>query len=72
MDKDIARDLREDMLNIANPTFIQVIDKVAAKYGVVTPAQQIANRNRLVMQWNPSDGIMKLWRHLKECATLAE
>ena len=72
LDEEIARDLREDLLDQANPTFIQVMDKAAAKYGVVTPAQRIANRNRLVMQWNPSDGITKLWRHLKECATLAQ
>ena len=48
LDDDIARDLRKDLLDVPNPTFIQVMDKAAAKYGVVTPAQQIANRNRLV------------------------
>ena len=49
-DEDIAQDLQDNMFAIANSTFIQVMDRAATKWGIVTPAQRITNRNRLVMQ----------------------
>ena len=57
---------------IDNLTFIQVMDRAATKHGIVIPPQRIASRNRLVMQWNLSDGITRPWRRLKKCATLAQ
>ena len=73
LEEDYAKDIRDDLLGIANPTFQQVFERATEKYGKTTAAQHTENRNRMTMtKWNPSDEITRLWRHLKNCATLAE
>jgi len=73
IENDYAKDIRDDLLGIANPTFLQVFERATEKYGKTTAAQRMETRTRLRnTKWNPSDGTTRLWRHLKDCATLAE
>ena len=66
LDEAYAKDIRNDLLGIANPTFQQVFERATPKYGKTTTAQRTENRNRMTMtKWNPSNGTTRLWRHLK-------
>ena len=73
LEDDYVKDIRDNLLGIANPTFQQVFERATKKYGKTTAAQQTETRNRMTnTKWSPADGTTRLWRHLKNCATLAE
>ena len=71
LEQDYAANLRELMLAIPEPTFLQLFKCAIRKWGNSTPGQQKANYNAMYKQWHPNEGTTKLWRHLRHCANLA-
>ena len=58
---DRAEDLRDEMLGIANPTFLQVYDAAIAQWGHSTPSYCEANIASITDPWHETDSMKKLW-----------
>ena len=71
LDVDQASDLRDVMLAFPTPTFLQMFNQAVIKWGTTNPGTRTKNREAMTQAWHPNKGMMKLWRHLKRCATFA-
>ena len=60
LEEDYAKNIRNNLLGIANLTFQQVFECATAKYGKTTATHCTENRNRMIAKWNPSDGTTRL------------
>lgn len=60
-----AQDLRDSLVDTANPTFLQACARAVALWGHTTPAARDANLATLKDPWQASDGMAKLWRQIK-------
>ena len=68
---DRAQDLRDNVVAIANPTFLQVCDAAVAMWGHTTPSSRAANLETLKAPWHATEGMAKLWRQIKDTVAFA-
>ena len=68
---DRAEDLRDEMLGIENPTFLQVYDAAIDQWVNSTTSSCKANIASITDPWHETDGMKKLWRTVKNAVTFA-
>ena len=66
-----AQDLRDAVVALADPTFLQVYDQAVALWGIATPFSRDENRKSLKADWHEIDGMAKLWRQIKTAVSYA-
>ena len=66
-----AQDLRDNLVNVANPTFLQASQRAIDLWGHTTPSSHAANVETLKASWHPTEGIARLWRMIKDAVTYA-
>ena len=68
---DRAQDLRDNVVAIADPSFLQVCDTAVAMWGHTTPSSRAANLETLKAPWHATEGMAKLWRQIKDTVAFA-
>ena len=68
---DKAQDLRDNLVNVVNPTFLQESQAAIDLWGHTTPSSRAANVETLKAPWHPQDGVARLWRMIKDDVTYA-
>jgi hypothetical protein len=66
-----AQDLRDNVVAIANPSFLQVCDAAVRMWGHTTPSSRAANLETLKAPWHATEGMAKLWRQIKDTVAFA-
>ena len=57
---DRAQDLRDNVVAIADPSFLQVCDAAVRMWGHITPSSRAANLETLKAPWHATEGMAKL------------
>ena len=68
---DMAQNLRDNVIALANPTFLQVCDEAVRMWGHTTPTSRAKNLESLKAPWHPTEGMAKLWRNIKDTVAFA-
>ena len=68
---DRAQDLRDNVIDIANPSFLQVWDAAVTMWGHTTPSSRAANLETLKAPWHATEGMAQLWRQIKDTVAFA-
>ena len=68
---DKAQALRDRILVIVNPTFLQIRDKAVAMWGHTTPSSRSVNLETLEGPWYATEGMAKLWRNIQDTVSFA-
>ena len=71
MGHDMAQNLRDKVIAIANPTFLQICDEAVRMWGHTTPTTRARNHEELKAPWHPTEGMAKLWRNIKNVVAYA-
>ena len=58
---DRAQDLRDNVVAITDPSFLQVCDAAVRMWGHTTPSSRVANLETLKAPWHVTEGMAKLW-----------
>ena len=68
---DMAQNLRDNVIALVNPTFLQVCDEAVRMWGHTTPTTRAKNLEALKAPWHPTEGMAKLWRNIKDTVAFA-
>ena len=68
---DKAQDLRDNVIALVDPTFLQICDEAVRMWGHTTPSSRAANLENLKAAWHPTEGMAKLWRNIKDTVAFA-
>ena len=68
---DRAQDLRDRIMAIANPTFLEVYNHAVQMWGHSTPSSRDENVKSLKAAWHETEGMAKLWRQIKTAVNYA-
>ena len=68
---DKAQDLRDRIIAIINPSFLQIRDEAVAMWGHTTPSSRSANLKTLEGPWHATEGMAKLWRNIQDTVSFA-
>ena len=68
---DRAQDLRDNVVAIADPSFLQVCDAAVRMWGHTTPSSRAANLETLKAPWHATEGMAKLWRQIQDTVAFA-
>ena len=66
-----AQDLLDNVVAIADPSFLQVCDADVAMWGHTTPSSRAANLETRKALWHATEGMAKLWRQIKDTVAFA-
>ena len=66
-----AQDLRDSLVALVNPTFLQASQCTIDLWGHTTPLSRNANIETLKAPWHPTEGVAKLCRQIKDAVTYA-
>ena len=66
-----AQDLRDSLVAMVNPSFLQACAQAIRLWGHTTPTTRDANWKTLKNAWHESEGMAKLWRQIKTAVTFA-
>ena len=68
---DMAQNLQDNVMALADPTFLQICDEAVRMWGHSTPTSRAANLENLKAAWHPIEGMAKLWRNIKDTVPFA-
>ena len=71
MGPDVAQNLRDNVIAIVDPTFLQACDEAVRMWGHTTPTSRASNLENLKAAWHPTEGMAKLWRNIKDTVAFA-
>ena len=68
---DMAQNLHDNVIALADPTFLQMCDEAVRIWGHTTPTSRATNLKNLKAAWYPTKGMAKLWRNIKDTVAFA-
>ena len=72
MDSNRVQYLRDRMVNMVNPTFLQIHSLAYRKWGASNPSINLANHQKMTTAWSVQDGIDALVSRIADCAEYAQ
>jgi len=72
LNRNRAQYLRDRMVSMVNPTFLQIYDLAYHKWGASNPSINLSNRQKMTTAWSVQDGINPLFSRITDCTKYAQ